>query len=124
MDAPLASATAPEPGRTLPTGGCRHHSNRAPWLRALVLGANDGLVSTAALMMGVGGGTTNLATLRLAGVAGMVGGALSMAVRLTGREHHACVFLPRNCPNTRRTIHAASLQCAWTIPETLLLTWG
>ncbi|KAL4447658.1 hypothetical protein ABPG75_004877 [Micractinium tetrahymenae] len=57
-----------------------HHSNRAPWLRALVLGANDGLVSTAALMMGVGGGTTNLATLRLAGVAGMVGGALSMAV--------------------------------------------
>lgn len=34
----------------------------------------------AALMMGVGGGTTNLATLRLAGVAGMVGGALSMAV--------------------------------------------
>lgn len=31
-------------------------------------------------MMGVGGGTTNLATLRLAGVAGMVGGALSMAV--------------------------------------------
>lgn len=57
-----------------------HHSNRAPWLRALVLGANDGLVSTAALLMGVGGGTTNLATLRLAGVAGMVGGALSMAV--------------------------------------------
>lgn len=59
----------------------RHHSNRAPWLRALVLGANDGLVSTAALMMGVGGGTSDLATLRLAGVAGMVGGALSMAVR-------------------------------------------
>lgn len=58
----------------------RHHSNRAPWLRALVLGANDGLVSTAALMMGVGGGTANLATLRLAGVAGLVGGALSMAV--------------------------------------------
>ncbi|KAL4428681.1 hypothetical protein ABPG77_009787 [Micractinium sp. CCAP 211/92] len=57
-----------------------HHSNRAPWLRALVLGANDGLVSTAALMMGVGGGTADLATLRLAGVAGMVGGALSMAV--------------------------------------------
>ncbi|KAL4445836.1 hypothetical protein ABPG77_009035 [Micractinium sp. CCAP 211/92] len=58
----------------------KHHSNRSPWLRALVLGANDGLVSTAALMMGVGGGTADLATLRLAGVAGMVGGALSMAV--------------------------------------------
>lgn len=38
----------------------------------------------AALMMGVGGGTTNLATLRLAGVAGMVGGALSMAVSPLG----------------------------------------
>ena len=57
-----------------------HHSNRAPWLRALVLGANDGLVSIAALMMGVGSGTSNLSTLRLAGIAGLVGGALSMAV--------------------------------------------
>lgn len=57
-----------------------HHSNRAPWLRALVLGANDGLVSIASLMMGVGGGTSDLATMRLAGVAGLVGGALSMAV--------------------------------------------
>lgn len=57
-----------------------HHSNRAPWLRAMVLGANDGLVSTSALMMGVGGGTSALATMRLAGIAGLVGGALSMAV--------------------------------------------
>jgi VIT1/CCC1 family predicted Fe2+/Mn2+ transporter len=45
-----------------------------------VLGANDGLVSVASLMMGVGGGTSDLPTLRLAGVAGLVGGALSMAV--------------------------------------------
>jgi VIT1/CCC1 family predicted Fe2+/Mn2+ transporter len=58
----------------------RHHSNRSPWLRALVLGANDGLVSTAALLMGVGAGTTDLQTLRLAGVAGLIAGALSMAV--------------------------------------------
>eukprot|EP00887_Chlorella_sp_A99_P003062 scaffold9.g3062.t1 len=57
-----------------------HHSNRAPWLRALVLGASDGLVSTAALMVGVAGGTDSLSTLRLAGVASLVGGALSMAV--------------------------------------------
>lgn len=57
-----------------------HHSNRAPWLRALVLGASDGLVSTSALMVGVAGGTDALGTLRLAGVAGLVGGALSMAV--------------------------------------------
>lgn len=57
-----------------------HHSNRAPWLRALVLGANDGLVSTAALLMGVGAGTTDLHILRLSGVAGLIAGALSMAV--------------------------------------------
>lgn len=57
-----------------------HHSNRAPWLRALVLGANDGLVSVAALMMGVGGGNSDLAVLRLSGVAGLMAGALSMAV--------------------------------------------
>lgn len=75
---------------------CRHHSNRAPWLRALVLGANDGLVSTAALMMGVGGGTADLATLRLAGVAGMVGGALSMAVsaRAGGRARAHAALRP------------------------------
>lgn len=57
-----------------------HHSNRAPWLRALVLGANDGLVSTAALIMGVGAGSADLFVLRLSGVAGLISGALSMAV--------------------------------------------
>ncbi|EFJ41666.1 hypothetical protein VOLCADRAFT_107619 [Volvox carteri f. nagariensis] len=44
-----------------------HYSHRAPWLRAFVLGANDGLVSVAALMLGVGGGSAELATMRLAG---------------------------------------------------------
>ena len=57
-----------------------HYSHRAPWLRAGVLGANDGLVSTASLMLGVGGGSDELRTLVLAGVAGLVAGALSMAV--------------------------------------------
>jgi VIT1/CCC1 family predicted Fe2+/Mn2+ transporter len=57
-----------------------HHSNRAPWLRALVLGANDGLVSVAALLMGVGSGSPDLAVLRLSGVAALISGALSMAV--------------------------------------------
>lgn len=56
-----------------------HYSHRAPWLRAGVLGANDGLCSVASLMLGVGGGDNNLHTLVLAGVAGLVGGALSMA---------------------------------------------
>ena len=58
----------------------QHFSHRAPWLRAFVLGANDGLVSVAALMVGVGGGDSNLATMRLAGIAAWIAGALSMAV--------------------------------------------
>lgn len=56
-----------------------HYSQRAPWLRAFVLGANDGLVSVASLMLGVGGGNENLKAMQLAGVAGLVSGALSMA---------------------------------------------
>lgn len=57
----------------------QHYSQRAQWLRAGVLGANDGLVSVASLMMGVGGGSDDPKTLVLSGVAGLVGGALSMA---------------------------------------------
>jgi VIT1/CCC1 family predicted Fe2+/Mn2+ transporter len=58
----------------------QHYSHRAPWLRAFVLGANDGLVSVAAIMVGVGGGTDNITVMRLAGLAGWLAGALSMAV--------------------------------------------
>lgn len=50
------------------------------WLRAAVLGANDGVVSVAGLVMGVAGATTDNQVILLAGVAGMVSGALSMAV--------------------------------------------
>ncbi len=57
-----------------------HYSQRAPWLRAGVLGANDGLVSVASLMLGVEGGSNELRNVVLAGVAGLVAGALSMAV--------------------------------------------
>lgn len=57
-----------------------HYSGRAPWLRAGVLGANDGLVSVASLMLGVEGGSNELHNVVLAGVAGLVAGALSMAV--------------------------------------------
>ncbi|KAL4458243.1 hypothetical protein ABPG75_013108 [Micractinium tetrahymenae] len=57
-----------------------HHSHRAPWLRAFVLGANDGLVSTSSLIMGVGAASSDHHTVILSGVAGLVGGALSMAV--------------------------------------------
>jgi VIT1/CCC1 family predicted Fe2+/Mn2+ transporter len=49
------------------------------WLRAAVLGANDGIVSTAGLVMGVAGATTDRHTILVAGLAGLVAGALSMA---------------------------------------------
>ncbi|MBW9120188.1 VIT family protein [Microbacterium trichothecenolyticum] len=53
---------------------------RLNWLRAGVLGANDGIVSVAALVVGVAGATTNTGALFTAGIAGLVGGAISMAL--------------------------------------------
>jgi VIT1/CCC1 family predicted Fe2+/Mn2+ transporter len=55
-------------------------SSRLNWLRAGVLGANDGIVSTAALVVGVAGATTDTTAILVAGVAGLVGGAVSMAL--------------------------------------------
>jgi VIT1/CCC1 family predicted Fe2+/Mn2+ transporter len=57
-----------------------HRSHRAAWLRAAVLGANDGIVSTAALMMGVAAAQGGNGAVLTAGLAGLVGGSLSMAV--------------------------------------------
>jgi VIT1/CCC1 family predicted Fe2+/Mn2+ transporter len=56
------------------------YSKRAQWLRAAVLGANDGLVSTASLMMGVGAVKQDLKVMILTGFAGLVAGACSMAI--------------------------------------------
>jgi vacuolar iron transporter family protein len=57
-----------------------HRLHRTGWLRAAVLGANDGLVSTACLIVGVIGGGASASAVRTAGIAGLVAGALSMAV--------------------------------------------
>jgi VIT1/CCC1 family predicted Fe2+/Mn2+ transporter len=56
-----------------------HRAHRAGWLRAAVLGANDGVVSTAALIVGVAGSGASYAAVRTAGIAGLVAGAMSMA---------------------------------------------
>ncbi|PRY58309.1 VIT1/CCC1 transporter family protein [Glycomyces artemisiae] len=53
--------------------------NRLNWLRAGVLGANDGIVSTAGIVIGVAGATTDRSTILVSGVAGLVAGAFSMA---------------------------------------------
>ena len=56
-----------------------HRAHRVGWLRAAVLGANDGIVSTASLIIGVAAASTSQANVLLAGVAGLVAGAMSMA---------------------------------------------
>jgi VIT1/CCC1 family predicted Fe2+/Mn2+ transporter len=57
----------------------RHLSHRAGWLRAAVLGANDGITSVASLVLGVAAASDGHGAAVTAGVAGLVGGALSMA---------------------------------------------
>jgi len=56
-----------------------HHAGRVGWLRAAVLGANDGLISTASLVVGVASAKSSNEAVLLAALAGMVAGALSMA---------------------------------------------
>ncbi|MGJ8685862.1 MAG: VIT1/CCC1 transporter family protein [Spongiibacteraceae bacterium] len=56
-----------------------HRSHRAGWLRAAVMGANDGIVSTASLIIGVAAASAGHEAVLLAGVAGLVAGAMSMA---------------------------------------------
>ncbi|MDH3265688.1 MAG: VIT1/CCC1 transporter family protein, partial [Gammaproteobacteria bacterium] len=56
-----------------------HRMHRVGWLRAAVLGANDGIVSTASLIIGVAAASATQDSILLAGVAGLVAGAMSMA---------------------------------------------
>lgn len=56
-----------------------HFINRSNWLRAMVLGANDGLISSASLLMGMVASNSEPKTLLLTGVAGLVSGAISMS---------------------------------------------
>jgi vacuolar iron transporter family protein len=57
----------------------RHRTERIGWLRAAVLGANDGIVSTASLIVGVAAANAGRGEILIAGVAGLVAGAMSMA---------------------------------------------
>jgi len=68
--------SAPHPHEPHGTG----LGQRLNWLRAGVLGANDGIVSVASLVVGVAGATTDNAALLVAGLAGLIGGAISMAL--------------------------------------------
>jgi len=57
----------------------KEQAKKLNWLRAAVLGANDGIVSTAGLVMGVAGATTDNGAILIAGVAALVAGSISMA---------------------------------------------
>ena len=62
-----------------PIGAEHHKSHRSPWLRAAVLGANDGIVSTASLAIGVAAADSSRTAVLTATIAGLIGGAMSMA---------------------------------------------
>lgn len=57
----------------------RHRSDRSGWLRAAVLGANDGILSTSGLLVGIAAAEASRGQLWIAGIAGLVAGAMSMA---------------------------------------------
>jgi vacuolar iron transporter family protein len=77
MTAGQDAADAPDAHTQEPHGASL--ASRLNWLRAGVLGANDGIVSTAGLVVGVAGATTDRTAILVAGLAGLVAGALSMA---------------------------------------------
>jgi VIT1/CCC1 family predicted Fe2+/Mn2+ transporter len=95
----------------------RHRTNRIGWLRAAVLGANDGIVSTASLLLGVAAAHATHSNVMVAGIAGLVAGAMSMAageyvsVRSQADSEEAALNLERaelktDDPSERRELTA------------------
>ena len=86
--------------------------NRLNWLRAGVLGANDGIVSTAGIVMGVAGATSKRTPVLVAGIAGLVAGALSM-----GAGEYVSVSTQRDSERSMLALEAEELE---KMPETEL----
>ncbi|XOV86585.1 MAG: VIT family protein [Pseudomonadota bacterium] len=82
-----------------------HKAHRTGWLRASVLGANDGIVSTASLIVGVAAAGTSQEGVLLAGVAGLVAGAMSMAA-----GEYVSVSSQADTENADLALEASSLQ--------------
>lgn len=74
----MAGHGAGRPSVRLRRHGERHLIRRVGWLRAAVLGANDGIISTASLVVGIAAADTSPATIMLTGVAALIAGAISM----------------------------------------------
>jgi VIT1/CCC1 family predicted Fe2+/Mn2+ transporter len=86
--------------------------NRLNWLRAGVLGANDGIVSTAGIVMGVAGATSERTPVLIAGIAGLVAGALSM-----GAGEYVSVSTQKDSEKAMLALEAEELE---KMPETEL----
>ena len=82
-----------------------HRSHRTGWLRAAVLGANDGIVSVAGLVVGVAAANSSRAVLVTAGLAGLVAGAMSMAV-----GEYVSVSSQRDAEQADLRIEAAAIE--------------
>ena len=87
-----------------------HVGTRLNWLRAAVLGANDGIVSTAGVVMGVAGATDDSSTLVIAGIAALTAGALSM-----GTGEYVSVSTQRDSEKSLLSLEARELK---QMPET------
>ena len=83
-DYPQSMTSEPRPGEAIASVKTESHhgsvANKLNWLRAGVLGANDGIVSTAGIVIGVAAATAERGPVLTAGIAGLAAGALSMAV--------------------------------------------
>ena len=88
----------------------RHRTGRIGWLRAAVLGANDGILSTSSLVLGVAAAHATHSNILVAGVAGLVAGAMSMAageyVSVHSQADTEQADLRWSEPNSRRTTQA------------------
>lgn len=82
-----------------------HQVSRIGWLRAAVLGANDGIVSTASLIVGVASAAAPASQVLVAGIAGLVAGAMSMAageyVSVSSQSDTEHATSPANARNSR-----------------------
>jgi VIT1/CCC1 family predicted Fe2+/Mn2+ transporter len=87
-----------------------HVGSRLNWLRAAVLGANDGIVSTAGVVMGVAGATDDRGTILIAGIAALTAGALSM-----GTGEYVSVSTQRDSEKALLGLEALELE---QMPET------
>src|SRR6218665_2365787 len=114
--------TAPGTGE-LPSD--QSNNNKLNKLRAAVLGANDGIVSVASVVMGVLGATSDHAAIAMAGLAALAAGALSMGVGGGGWFNWGSASMSRSAvnPTPKRRISIVNAICSPPIPRGNVTNW-